>query len=282
MTLPVVRRTLLAGLLAGLVNALLLLSIVLLNRPLDAQRVAAPRRERIALVRAPLPAHARAPRLPVTGRRAAPARRRDAHRSPSISRAAPAALPPDPAEAPVELSRFSATLRLPTPPRQGRSRGQAAVAAGTLPEGTAIARAVQCDVPSPPSESPPSESEGAASAAGAPRPSRTRAAPTRAGPTPRDARGVDVPPRPLHTPHPRYPAAARRRGAGGLVRVRFVIDARGVVTRWEIRETRGADAFARAVREVIPTWRFEPARDGGAPVAVWAEKTLRFELEEER
>jgi protein TonB len=77
---------------------------------------------------------------------------------------------------------------------------------------------------------------------------------------------------------PSYTAIARRAGEQGVVILDAVIDTSGRVT--EIDVLRGlrfglTESAVRAVR----TWRFEPARLNGRPVAVRYNLTIRFALE---
>ena len=46
----------------------------------------------------------------------------------------------------------------------------------------------------------------------------------------------------------------------------FTIDGRGAVTALTLRE--GVGPFASAAMVVVKTWRYEPARIGGQPIAV--------------
>ena len=79
-----------------------------------------------------------------------------------------------------------------------------------------------------------------------------------------------------------HPTLALRWGHEGFVTVRLLIDARGTVQEVSVRERRGPQSFEEAVTSVIRQWRFTPARHRGQDVAVWADKTIEFRLEEDR
>jgi protein TonB len=80
-------------------------------------------------------------------------------------------------------------------------------------------------------------------------------------------------------PAPRYPTALARAGVEGEVIMRFVVDTAGRVERGSIRLVRGTHVlFERAVSEVLPLLRFQPAEAGGARVRQAVEQPFRFEL----
>jgi len=77
---------------------------------------------------------------------------------------------------------------------------------------------------------------------------------------------------------PRYPESARRAGVQGtaLVRVRVLAD--GTVGEVLIEQSSGNSDLDAAAVEAVRRWRFEAARRGGAPVAVWVLIPFRFTL----
>ena len=92
------------------------------------------------------------------------------------------------------------------------------------------------------------------------------------------AEPVKVPPRLLSRIDPRYPDELMEQGIRGAVRVRFTVDRQGRVRDAQIVSATHP-AFAKAVREVLPRWRFEPARSAaGTTVPARVEVPLRFEL----
>jgi periplasmic protein TonB len=85
------------------------------------------------------------------------------------------------------------------------------------------------------------------------------------------------------SPPPRYPEPLRRAAVGGRVVVRFVIDTLG---RAEMGTVRVLDSdhelFARAVRAILPAYRFIPAETGGRKVRMWVDMPFVFEMDGER
>lgn len=90
---------------------------------------------------------------------------------------------------------------------------------------------------------------------------------------------VAEPPRPIAQLAPRYPAALRESGVEGRVVATFVVDAEGWAQDVEAQASH--TAFAQAVREVLPRWRFEPARDAaGQAVAAPVRQVFRFRVDD--
>lgn len=88
---------------------------------------------------------------------------------------------------------------------------------------------------------------------------------------------VAEPPRPIAQLAPRYPVALRESGVEGRVVATFVVDAEGRARDVEAQASHAA--FAQAVREVLPRWRFQPARDAaGRAVAAPVRQVFRFRI----
>lgn len=88
------------------------------------------------------------------------------------------------------------------------------------------------------------------------------------------------PPRPadyLNNPKPPYPALSRRLGEEGVVRLNILVNPDGSVARLELANSSG---FARldqsAMDTVQSSWKFEPARQDGSPVAAWVIVPIQF------
>jgi TonB family protein len=81
-------------------------------------------------------------------------------------------------------------------------------------------------------------------------------------------------------PEPSFPDALRSRRREGEVVVRFRVDEFGRVdVASMIVERSDNELFTAAVRDVLPRFRFEPARTRGAdskPVASWVSVPFRF------
>jgi protein TonB len=77
---------------------------------------------------------------------------------------------------------------------------------------------------------------------------------------------------------PPYPETARRQGVQGTTRLRFQVLATGRVGEVMVDESAGHPDLDRAAVEAVRTWRFEPARRGAQPVAVWVTMPVHFQL----
>jgi protein TonB len=77
---------------------------------------------------------------------------------------------------------------------------------------------------------------------------------------------------------PRYPESARHAGAQGttVLRVRVLPD--GSVAEVLVDRSAGHADLDTAAVDAVRRWRFEPARRGGEPVAVWILVPVRFTL----
>lgn len=91
-----------------------------------------------------------------------------------------------------------------------------------------------------------------------------------------------TPPRPadyLTNPKPPYPALSRRLGEEGMVRLHILVNADGSVARLEIARSSGYPRLDEsAARTVQSSWKFEPARQDGKPVAAWVIVPIQFTL----
>ncbi|XXQ53647.1 energy transducer TonB [Xenophilus aerolatus] len=104
-----------------------------------------------------------------------------------------------------------------------------------------------------------------------------RAAPPRVASTRPALGAVAEAPRPIAQLAPRYPVALRESGVEGRVVASFVVDADGRARDVEAQASHAA--FAQEVREVLPRWRFQPARDAaGQPVAAAVRQVFRFRI----
>lgn len=94
------------------------------------------------------------------------------------------------------------------------------------------------------------------------------------------ASGIDEPPRELPgNRKPEYPTHLRRRGIEGVVHARLRIDEKGDVVEVQILD--GHPSFGAKVQATVLHWKYTVPRHQGHPVAVWANKTYRFVLEDE-
>ncbi|MCL5060438.1 MAG: energy transducer TonB [Candidatus Thermoplasmatota archaeon] len=91
-----------------------------------------------------------------------------------------------------------------------------------------------------------------------------------------------TPPRPagyLNNPNPPYPALSRRLGEEGTVRLSILVNPDGSVARLELARSSGHPRLDRSAMETVQSsWKFEPARRGGRPVAAWVIVPIQFTL----
>ena len=77
---------------------------------------------------------------------------------------------------------------------------------------------------------------------------------------------------------PSYPASARRLGVQGttLLKVHVLID--GAVGEVVVQESAGHIDLDQAAADAVRRWRFDPARRGNEPVAMWVLLPVEFRL----
>jgi protein TonB len=77
---------------------------------------------------------------------------------------------------------------------------------------------------------------------------------------------------------PSYPASARRLGVQGttLLKVHVLID--GAVGEVVVQESAGHVDLDQAAADAVRRWRFDPARRGNEPVAMWVLLPVEFRL----
>jgi len=88
---------------------------------------------------------------------------------------------------------------------------------------------------------------------------------------------VEVKPRPLNSPQPRYTEQARTNGVCGTVVLRILIGADGKVKRVDARTTLPDWLTEEAIRASYDL-KFEPARKDGQAVAYWMPVVVEFNL----
>jgi len=86
-----------------------------------------------------------------------------------------------------------------------------------------------------------------------------------------------TPPRPLFTPEPEYAEVARQQRYQGLLVLQIVVDSAGKVRAPIILRPLGMGLDENAVNMVL-TWRFDPAKMDGKPVAVQMNVEVAFNL----
>jgi protein TonB len=89
---------------------------------------------------------------------------------------------------------------------------------------------------------------------------------------------LDSAPMPLVKMPPMYPYKAKRMEIEGYVRVKFLVDEEGTVSRVSVLEASPKGVFEDSVLQTLPTWKFSPGKVIGEPVSSWVVTTIRFEL----
>lgn len=91
-----------------------------------------------------------------------------------------------------------------------------------------------------------------------------------------------TPPRPadyLANPRPPYPALSKRLGEEGVVHLSILVNPDGSVAQLDLVQSSGHPRLDRsAIDTVQSSWKFEPARQGGKPVAAWVIVPIQFTL----
>jgi protein TonB len=80
-------------------------------------------------------------------------------------------------------------------------------------------------------------------------------------------------------PKPLYPPLSRRLGEAGTVHLDILVNPDGSVARLVLAKSSGHPRLDRtAIETVQSSWKFEPARQGGRPVAAWVTVPIQFTL----
>ncbi len=89
---------------------------------------------------------------------------------------------------------------------------------------------------------------------------------------------LDQSPRPLVSMSPLYPLKAKRMEIEGYVRVKFLVDDEGRVSRVTVLDASPKGVFEGSVIQTLPSWKFSPGMIMGEAVSSWVVTTIRFEL----
>ncbi|MFZ5495111.1 MAG: energy transducer TonB [Verrucomicrobiota bacterium] len=88
------------------------------------------------------------------------------------------------------------------------------------------------------------------------------------------AAGVE-PPVPVRTVPPVYPDDMRRDGVSGVVTVSILIDEKGNVQEPKVVKTTH-EAFSQPALDALSKWKFKPAKQDGAAVAMRVNIPIQF------
>ena len=79
---------------------------------------------------------------------------------------------------------------------------------------------------------------------------------------------------------PKYPPAAERMGASGVVSAEALVGIDGTVEEVRITRVEGRDlGFEKATEEALYKWRYRPATKNGVKVRVWVTIRVPFRLQ---
>lgn len=85
-------------------------------------------------------------------------------------------------------------------------------------------------------------------------------------------------PVPISLPAPAYPRDAARRHIEGYVVVEFTVTATGEITDIEVIRSKPVSTFNREARRAVSQWRYKPGTQGGQPVPMRVQQTIKFDL----
>ena len=89
---------------------------------------------------------------------------------------------------------------------------------------------------------------------------------------------VEVKPRPIHSPTPRYPDLARRAGIEGQAVVKALVDIDGSIMDVQILKSSGNQMLDEAALAAARQWKFTPAKQRDKFVRVYVSIPVNFRL----
>ena len=91
-------------------------------------------------------------------------------------------------------------------------------------------------------------------------------------------RNIHTPVKPIKTDRPLYPRQARKKGWHGRVILRLKILPNGTVESTTIQQTSGHQLLDDSAIKAAAQWTFQPAKNGGFPVASTVNIPIQFDL----
>lgn len=79
---------------------------------------------------------------------------------------------------------------------------------------------------------------------------------------------------------PQYPESAQKKGVQGTTVLKVLVLLDGSVGKVLVDKSAGHPDLDQAAAEAAQRWRFEPARRGKEPIAIWVLIPVKFELAE--
>jgi TonB family protein len=94
-----------------------------------------------------------------------------------------------------------------------------------------------------------------------------------------DGEVLFVQPKYVENPKPVYPQEARRKGYEGEVVLRVEVLSNGRVGEIEVKSSSGYDLLDRSALTTVKEWKFIPAKKGEAPIPLWVNIPVKFQLQ---
>jgi protein TonB len=141
------------------------------------------------------------------------------------------------------------------------------------PVAVASLPAISEPAPAPPSSAPAAGGPTVTLGTSGPEPVATAKATDRSESITRTAR-----PQGGYQVRPAYPSAPRRLGIQGTTLLRVHVLADGRIGDVQVERSAGHPDLDQAAQEAVRRWRFEPARRGEGPVAMWVLLPFEFRL----
>ena len=177
--------------------------------------------------------------------------------------------------APAKLEQPARVEPQPQPvaPQPAPAPAPAPVDVAPGPVAVASLPAISEPAPAPPSSAPVAGGPTVMLGASGPEPAATAKATDRAASITRTAR-----PQGGYQVRPAYPSAPRRLGIQGTTLLRVHVLADGRIGDVQVERSAGHPDLDQAAQEAVRRWRFEPARRGEDPVAMWVLLPFEFRL----
>jgi periplasmic protein TonB len=193
---------------------------------------------------------------------------------------------PKPVEPPVETPAVTppppAAVAPPTAPSAPAPPSFTATAPESAPSADPVASAGRG--PLAPADAPPAiaDGQGLPTQSGPPAPARPAAPSVAALPSDRTTQAGEITqtaaPRGGYQVKPSYPTSARRAGIQGTTLLGVFVAADGRVGDVVVKQSAGHPDLDAAAADAVRRWRFEPARRGSEPVAMWVLLPVEFRL----
>ncbi len=94
-----------------------------------------------------------------------------------------------------------------------------------------------------------------------------------------DGEVLFVQPKYAENPKPIYPKEARRKGYEGEVILRVEVLPNGRVGQIDIKKSSGFELLDRSAHATVKQWKFVPAKKGEAPIPLWVNIPIKFQLQ---